>query len=287
MIYQKDVLGIQALEPPRIFADMTDHEYNKGAGLSRSALKVFDNCPALYEYKYLSAKYVETETPAIVLGRLIHKLVLEPHKVEEEFFFLETKTLPRKGSKQLIEAVENANGRLLVSATTKGTASAIADSCLNDDLLVGSLVGARIENSVFWKDAETDILCKFKPDVWKQNDGIIVDLKTTINSTPRAFSYSALDYGYYLQAGMMHEGLLLHEHQLKQFCIITVEKKPPYLTTTFVMTEEAIQFGVEQFHTALRSFRRCQDLNKWPGYEMQMLGLPRFATINPELTFED
>src|SRR5690606_11207746 len=62
---------------------------------------------------------------------------------------------------------------------------------------------AVFEQSIFWTDIETGIQFKARPDIWSSK--MIVDLKTTQDAALFKLQRSALEYGYYLQAGMAFE----------------------------------------------------------------------------------
>jgi hypothetical protein len=61
------------------------------------------------------------------------------------------------------------------------------------------------------------------------------------------------------------------------FVILACEKDAPHVPAIYIMKDEALQFGINQFTTYKRKLKKCLDANKWEGYLVQELNVPTFA----------
>jgi hypothetical protein len=66
-------------------------------------------------------------------------------------------------------------------------------------LLLG--ISGEAETTHMWTDATTGLQCKCRPDWISEDGGILVDLKTTEDASPREFQRSIAKWRYHVQAG--------------------------------------------------------------------------------------
>lgn len=155
--------------------------------LSSSACKLLLESPKKYKYVTL---YGNEETSALVLGRLIHLMVLEPHRIDDECVFVDCKTRAAK----IFKDAYAKSGAMTFTEIERQKCERVADSVLQCEAALQLLtdceteVGALVEINGLPFRAKADIL--------KNNH--LIDLKTTSNLS--GFQYSANKYGYDLQA---------------------------------------------------------------------------------------
>ncbi len=286
--------------------NISSEEYHGSEGVSRSQLMLLDKSPYHFWYQCLSGLATKKEaTPAMIIGALFHTLLLEPEMFDEEYIVkpvlpklpeeLRLKDVGRelfeyqkdaRERQSLINKVtiENFNsrseGRIILSQDQLDLAIKMAELVNKHEIVTTLLDEAKFEQSIFWTDKETGLQFKARPDIWSSK--VVVDLKTTEDASPHRFMSSAYSYGYYLQAGMIYEACQAIEKPFDMFVILAIEKKEPYVPSVFMMDEAALQFGIDQFQLYKKRLKECLDSDKWPGYPVQELGLPRYATIDNE-----
>lgn len=268
---------------------LTNEQYHSSPGVSRSGLWKFQELPAKYYYEYLSGEYEREQKKAWDVGELFHTLVLEPHLFESKFYvFPKVDRRTTAGKQQYAIAKAAAGERILINKEEYEMAQKMRDSLYADETIRLLMSGhPQIEKSIYWTDEETGILCKVRPDVW--NAPLIGDLKSTKDASMRAIQNSAYAYGYYLQAAMIKEALKSIDTSFSRFIMATVEKTAPYCAAFYIMTEEAIAFGEQQFRNLLRMYARCLEASQWPSYGMHLLDVPSYANakkINHEMNEE-
>lgn len=152
--------------------------------LSSSSCKLLLDSPKTYHY---ITKYGQTDTEAFAVGRLVHLMTLEPHRVEE-YKIIEVQS---KNSKAWQEAKGE---RHIVTRKEYDEAQRIADAILRNDFAMAYFEGCEFE--VPSVGMIHDIPFRGKADAY--NGDFIIDLKTT--SDLKAFPYSAKKYAYDMQA---------------------------------------------------------------------------------------
>ena len=257
--------------------DITNEQYHSSEGVSRSALWAFKELPQKYWYQYLSGDYVRPkETEAYLIGNLVHTALLEPHLMGEQYYEMpKVNRKTKQGKLDYEAAMAESGGRTLVNELQMCQALDMVSSLVSEQLVIDVISEAKFEKSIFWRDEETGIMCKCRPDIW--NDPVCADLKTTEDASPKGFQSSAMKYGYFLQAAMLYEGLKSIGMPFEAFLFICVEKKRPYSVGMYLLDDAALQHGLYVFHLLLRRFAACQRSNDWPGYGFQSLTIPKYA----------
>lgn len=283
--------------------DYTNDEYHTSEGLSRSKLWTFKQLPQKFWHQYLSGEYEKPKTSrAFYLGSLVHTLVLEPHLFDKEYC---TKPLLEKlppavllkdvGKEQyeqiksarkeaqdrnnilLSEFEEQMSSKAIVSDEDLLLAHAMRDAVMANKTAVDLMCGAKFEKSIYWKHEPTGLICKARPDIW--NGRIVADLKTTADAGYRGFQLSAYKDGYFLQAAMMYEALKSIGEEFHNFVYVCVEKASPHSVALYMLDDEALQFGLDMFHSLMERIAICYEKNVWPDYGIQKLMVPRYATL--------
>jgi exodeoxyribonuclease VIII len=256
--------------------NLSFEEYCQMAGVNFSKLKTMERCP--YFYKWAS----ETErkdTDALRLGRLIHTLVLEPELVNAQFLCLpEIDRRTVKGREQYNELVSQNPDKVCIKQDEFNQAVSMATEVRSNSFVLDLLRGAKTEVTSTWTDADTGMDCKARVDAYNTN-GIVVDLKTTIDASPKGFARKLSAYGYDGQAAYYLKGLQENGVKAEHFVFIAVEKSPPYLVGLYRLSDEVIKLSSARNQSLLRRYAECKRTDNWPGYTVgiQEIGVPTYA----------
>ncbi len=262
--------------------DITNTIYHDSIGISRSMLMKFKRNPRHYWYECVSGmKQKEEPTPKMRIGSAVHTLVLEPHLFDKEFYVTHQENIPKKNTNPYFKMLEEAQGKTILSKNESDLASSVALAVKCNDEAKLLLSDCKIEQSIYFRHEQTGLLCKVRPDAW--SGSLICDLKTADDAGPRAIQTSAMNYGYYLQAGMCFRALESLGIAMERFVLIVAEKSLPYSTAIYILTDEAIQFGLNQFDTLMNGLAKCIKSSEWPAYGIQDLGLPGYARFDEVL----
>jgi len=127
------------------------------------------------------------------------------------------------------------------------------------------------ETSIFWTDPDTGVSCRGRID-WMQPDTeyvdyrTIVDIKSTQNASPESFQRDVFKYGYHIQAAMYWDGMTALGYYPQSFVFSAWEKKPPFATALYYMTEELLEAGRKEYKKLLKIYAECLKTDTWPGY---------------------
>lgn len=258
------------------------------------------------------------------IGSLTHKLVLEPESIWDEYAqpfvapegairtvddakaWLTDRGLPTKGKRDdLLNAIrdedpaalilddlqarwaEDLRGRAVINTAELELATAMSKA-IEAHPLAGPLflsAPGEAELSGYWRDTATGVLCRFRPDWWR-SDGVLVDVKTTEDASPEAFSRSVLQYRYHVQAAWYLEGAARSIDQMPigqslppgvqvptVFLFVAVEKKPPHAVAVYMLDDDALRLGRDAMRIDLEVYSRCLQSNQWPAYGDRLLPL--------------
>lgn len=154
----------------------------------------------------------------------------------------------------------------------------------------------KAEQSVYWIDQQTGVLCRCRPDFWAQEAAIVVDVKTTEDASEDAFKNSIGRYGYDTQDAMYNDGIQEATGKpLKAFVFLAVEKTACVVegqakgVAVYRLKDEARQLGRAKYRADLAVYAKCEETGHWPGYGtgvIQEIDLPNWQYAQNAHLFE-
>lgn len=238
--------------------------------MSHSTLGWFERSPAYFKFKVENPEVIE-KTPALIMGKLFHALVLEPEYVAERFYIFDQEQRPEKdktmASKEnkLWKASEllNADGADFVSKSDYQNAQNMAEAVMKK---AGEFIenGKTFERHLEWRRDEVD----FKGFIDVDAPDYMVDLKTAIDANPAKWTRKAwYDYKSHRQAGMYLDGDADGFYQdKKEFYFIVIEKEPPYLVSVNMVHSSMVERGIKLYRELTADLKVCRERNKWPDF---------------------
>lgn len=247
---------------------MSNAKYHAHPALSRSKLFWLTQSPAYFRYR------MDTPSPAtdaLTFGSVFHKLVLEPRYFSREFLIapeINRRTNAGREQYATIMARAEAGRRTVIDQDMYDLAAAMRDSLLRNRYARLLLDGAQVERSFFWTDEITGTKCKCRPDAINIVGGTayIIDLKSCLHATPRAFRQDAVAYGYPLQTAMCREGVRRSTGLDCRFIFACVEKSAPHFVALYEADELFLRYGEDQMRELLDLHRDCSLSGNWYGY---------------------
>lgn len=292
------------LPTAQLIEKMSNDEYHARPEFSSSQLKDMLRSGAHF-YSNHVLKEVERESKkAMDFGTLAHTLFLEPDQFEAEFAVL-PEDAPKRPTETMLKAknpspdtlgkiafwenfeAEHA-GKIIVTAEQIQGAQRIVENLKQLSMYAEMQNNfGMAEASIFFTDPAFDLELRIRPD-WHIAPckafpfGLILDLKTTTDARPNAFSKKCGDFGYDLSAAMYREGFLEYYR---------TEQKPPFI---FLVAESSIPFNVKQYQASdlflsvgETRYNKAKELlaeslliNEWDGYslELEEIFLPSYLT---------
>lgn len=163
---------------------------------------------------------------ALLFGTMFHSLILECNAPEE------------------------------VSPATAKQLGAMRESILKNRFARQVLLRAEVEQVRTWTDPQTGLPCKSKIDILNEQEGLIVDLKTTRTKTYGEFLKSCVEYDYDRQGAYYLDGV----EGAERFVILGVQKQPPFGVFYFEATSArgCIELGRKKYRALLGGIARSE-----------------------------
>lgn len=279
---------------PGIYQDVPIDFYHgdccEGVSVSSSGLrKIVNDSPADYfEESYLNpdnSKKEFEESEALLLGRAVHHLILGQANFGATFIVQPELYPDAKGGqskwtygaqfcKDWRDEQRKAHKSILTLSqveTIKGMAKTLA----RDTLVKEGLLNGLVEHSLFWKDKKTGIWLKIRPDAIPVSVKMLArggasvdvsDLKSIIGVDYIDMENSYEDNGYYMQTGLIRQGLKdVLNLSVSTFTLMFAAKKKPFSTRPMLLDEDDLALGDAANRVGLDVMHRCIIDKTWPG----------------------
>jgi hypothetical protein len=218
-----------------------------------STLKHIAQSPAHYLY---AATHEPPQSAAFKLGSAVDAILTgESQRV--------VCCSARRGTKDHIKFTETApENALILTAAEHEKANEMADSVTRNKQAVELLTGEK-QRYVEWSWLGRH--CAGTPDVFTLEH--LTELKTGRTAQPERFMSAARFYGYHAQLAWYRRALIECGFGTPAaYWIVAVESSPPYPTTVFRLTDNAIDLGERACRAWLERLLVCEDSDAWPAY---------------------
>lgn len=258
---QCEALGI----PLNKWFKLEDYLYHNPLtpGLSSSGMKaIYKKNPKYYKANKDNPQIQNKD--ALLIGRAVHKYILEPEDFEREFFVYPSDV--RKGSAAYRKYVEDAQGKELIKESVLEDIKGMEKSLKEYYNVLDLLRKGMTEHAMFVWDEEYECVLRIKADSVVKDK--VLDLKTTTDASPEAFAKSIANFGYDLQSWLYLRICELGGEPKRLFGFIAVEKTPPYLVNGIVINPEDVSYYSSKIaNRVLEQYSYCLKTGNWFGYE--------------------
>jgi len=267
-----------------IFNDLSNNDYHSDPAISRSGVMMFADSPYKYWANYLNPnRPIKKSTDAMDLGSAFHTLILEPLLFQQLYFIKPTRVYLKydgkdkyESYKRVCEKLENSDFMIIENEDYEKLLG--MQRALKSHKEAWELIqNAKYEQSYFWEDKESGMLCKARPDIL--HDNMIIDLKTCASASSRAYQRAMVDGGYHVQGAIIREAVReIEGNDIPNVINICIEKTYPYAIGIKIISESALDAGLMKFRSVLVDLKRCMADNSWNDYQPETVDLPGWAT---------
>lgn len=295
-------------------ADICDGPSVSSSGLRR----IFNESPAHFfcDWSGNPGRVEPDDKPHFVIGRAVHHLLLgEPFFAK--LFAIQPPTYvadrgPDEGKtkpwangadvcKRWHAEIAKAGRAVLTGKDVENIRGMAAKLGQHPIIRAGALNG-QIERSMFWRDKDTGIWLKSRPDSIPGDSGDFVDLKTTTSVKWIDLQRTIAELAYHQQGALVREGarkILGIDTRSKtykeednpilqtfmpnfSFSLVFIEKKNPWCTRVVALKDNDLDRGEQANRAALDAMARCLKSGHWPGpggdrEDAEHIELPIFA----------
>jgi hypothetical protein len=240
-------------------------EYFALPALNISRLKELKRSPLHYRHALTHPK----TSAAMTLGTAAHCATLEPERFCRDYVTWCRRTesgraAPRSG-KVWDAFVAEFGDRTILTEDEAELAANIAASVRGDPVAMKYLEAGEPEVTMQWMlDGRP---CKGRADWITARDGepVIVGLKTARDCRNHVFSTVAAQLGYGMQWAWYFDGYQAITGRDARMIELVVESKPPHAVVVYVITEDILAQGREDYQNLMRVLADCEARDEWPG----------------------
>jgi hypothetical protein len=250
-----------------------DFDYRREEGVNQSSLKKILESPAHYQ---AAIKTKLIPTPAMEMGTALHCLVLDGAEAFKAHYVKKPDGLSL-ATKEGKEWKASLGRKKPLAEGGKddpwGSVIGMGDS-LRELLWFNGSDPEYIkynEVSIYW-DWE-GVRCKARLDRVLVDEGIVLDLKTTDSVEPELFTKKVVSLGYDFQAAYYAKAAEVAFGKPFKFMFAAVERKAPYSVDLFEVSDEMMAEANAKCVAALRLYKTCNDLDRWPGRQPRIRSL--------------
>ncbi len=223
--------------------DMTVDEYHAHPAMSNSRLSMFAKDPNLLSW--VDNCPVDTEKLATFdFGKAVHAICLEPHLLKTDFVMMPKMDLrTNKGKAEKAEFYAANEGKHILDADEHKKLNLMYESIMAHPAARKIIEADGIaEGSFFFKDADTGVDCRARPD--KVIGNYAADIKTTPELGK--FKFSVDDFRYYVQAPFYLDGINSCGGEAEHMKFLVVQKtieigRYPVMVVT--LPGEVVEYG--------------------------------------------
>jgi PDDEXK-like domain of unknown function (DUF3799) len=256
------------------------NKITRSPAISSSGLrKIFIDSPAHYwcESPYNAKRVEKPPSRAFALGRAMHHLAMGEAAFNDVFEVAPATTrdaqgrsvpwsLKYKHARAWVTACEKTSRQWITRDEIEQIRGMSAALAANGFVTGAGVLEGFVERSGFWKDKETGVWLKIRPDVIPSHrGGEMVDLKTTTSVQWPDLLRSVENFGYDMQFALMRTVLRELKMPFTAAALVFVEKTPPHCVRVVELSDDDLDLGEAKNRTALRRFAICWNTNRWPG----------------------
>lgn len=229
--------------------------------ISASDIKNFLVSPRYYQYKRNEEVKSEKERHFII-GSALHELILEPEAFKSNYivspkFDMRTTV----GKTAFAEFQAQSEGKVMLNIDEYEMIVKMAESAIKNDTFKELIVDSYRELSCYSIDEKTGLPIRMRPDSFAKNKNTITDIKSCQQSNYKSFKGDVYKYGYSISTAFYMDFL-----KRENYVFCAIEKQAPYQTALYMLDDEIIEYGRQQYRMALDLIKWSKDNDLWVEY---------------------
>jgi hypothetical protein len=262
--------------------DYHGRELCDAPSISSSGLKtIMDRSPLHYWWNspLNPNRPAESQKRHLSIGKAAHDILLLEARWPERYHVL-SDGFNAAATKAQADAIAERDAAIEAGMTVlrhedAATAEAMAAAIRANRFAVAALTNGKPEQTLCWKDRETGVWLRARPDFLPTKRQFIPDLKTAADASPDGFGRSVANFGYHQSAALYLDGIeAVFGERPAAFFFVVVEKEAPHCVALYQIPEDDIHRGRMLNRKAIQTFADCLSRDRWPGYADDVTPLP-------------
>lgn len=251
-----------------LYPDLAIDDYHGDTtAISNTGLNHFAKAPEIYFGRHLDPRRPPAqEKPGQLHGQLAHCAILEPDHFGSRYVI---GPAVNKNTNIWKDFVKLNEGKRAIDKEQYDTARYQAESVRKNPDIRKALEKGRPEVSAYWRDPDSDVLCRCRPD-WEtpiDDAGVVLlDVKTYSDAGRKEFLKQVERKFYYRQAALYTRGYgIAAKVEVYEFIFVAVETEWPYRANAFILGPRTLEKGNREIDELLPRYADCLATNTWPG----------------------
>ncbi len=269
--------------------EMSNADYHAHKAISKSKLDAARKSGRhLYDMLYGPPR---ESTAAFDMGTVLHASALPGEDADE--IAVRMPEGMKKTTKEGKAFVAEHQGKIILNPSDAYVVDqmmlSLREHPFSASLVNGELKG-KAEQSFFCTDTETGLELKARPDFILDDLSLIIDLKTTIDASPKGFQRSVANYRYFCQASFYLDVVEMSTGKRPQgFLFVAVEKLRPFSTAVYLADQAMIDLGKQHAREDLNNIAQWIADDKFPVYSerVEEISLPKWMLPKEDGTTTD
>lgn len=234
-------------------------------------------------------------TPAMNFGKAAHLAILEPNRFMQLYKVLpdfgDMRSTANRAKRDAWKSDHPPDTLFLTQDEYRSLQNMIQAVQAYRDRKTGSysicelLKRAVFERSGYFRDPETGLKCRIRPDILMTGGVVMPDLKTSRTVDRWSFAKSVWDHGYYIQLAMYQFGIkLITGVEPRIPCFIVVQNCEPFDVAMYPLDTGAIDRGQQAMKVGLRRIAEGIETGDWHGVQVhgaEDISLPSYTDWVP------
>lgn len=256
--------------------------------VSKTGLDDIEHSPAYFFGNHLDPNRPPRpkETAAQLVGNMAHCAILEPAKFHDRYRVGPSVNKNTKVWKEFCETLPA--GCSAIDEEDYEKAMSMGRSALLLPDFAAALQNGAPEESAYWVDPETGVMCRCRPD-WRYSPSpgqvVLFDVKTYKDASEFEFARQVARMRYDVQDAFYTDGYAAATKdqpspcEVLGFVFIAIETEYPYQANAFMLDEESREAGRAKYRRNLATYAACMRDNRWPGYgdAIKVISMPAWA----------
>ena len=241
-------------------------DYHRLPGTSNSRLSVLVDDPREYYYRFISGEYTEKPQDYFDFGTAVHEVALmgDESRIVVPPDSVLSASGSRAGKAWYAWKAEN-DGKLILKQGEYNSVMRCVDGMRSHPIAGPLLDSIGYAERPYQYDDERGLTVRCRPDKLVQWNGknVVLDIKTTNNTTARSFVKSVADFGYDRQEYIYRKVLANNDVRVDAFVFIAVKKEPPFTVDCYTICPAWVDLAGDVVERAMTDLARRLKENDW------------------------
>jgi exodeoxyribonuclease VIII len=207
-------------------------------------------------------------------GTAMHAILLEPELLKTDFVVMPRFNLRTNAGKEEKEQFLRENeGKTVLTSDEREKLDILYNSVMAHPVARETIKAEGLaEASLFWKDEQTGLQCRCRPDKLITSQNRIIDIKTTPDLSK--FKYSVQDFRYHVQEAFYIDGIKANGIECEKMEFLVIQKNVEcgrYPVAMYTLPWEVVEHGRYLYQSDLSKYANFLESDKQlQAQEMQL-----------------